>query len=87
MGSCLNPVSSSPIIHIGFPAQGLDPKSRSAEVSLRRSFQAHEQVRTKVLQSFTQAPELPYLLLHTSDSDDAFEDPHLKIAATQLLAR
>jgi len=54
LGACQD--QSSPIVHISSPAQELASDSRSAKTLLRRPFQTRTHVKTKVLQSFTQAP-------------------------------
>jgi len=48
--------SGSPIVHPSSPRLDAGLKGQSVIVMFRNGFQAQEQVRTKVLQSFTSAP-------------------------------
>ena len=64
----------SPIVHIGSPTWEAFPKRRSGEVSFGREFQAHEHIRTKVLQSFTQAPLVGRCSGTTNRQPHAFQD-------------
>ena len=56
---------SSPNVHLGSPAPEAAETGVDAEMALERTLDAIEQLRTKVLQSFTQAPSeraiIPFL--------------------------
>jgi len=70
--------SSSPIVHIGSPAQKWVAKSQDRQRSFRRLLQAQEHVKTKVLQSFTQAsPDLARTLFLSASPVDSSNRPEV----------
>jgi len=57
------PLLGSPIIHIGSPSQEEASRNERRRATFVSSVQAHEQVKTKIPQSFTQTPP-PSSLTH-----------------------